>query len=210
MALPGSHNVAGSPGGPRSPARVRRAVLRVALVCVPLLLRGSGPAGDAFLAAAGRVSADARRRPVWGVLSSLFGSLHEPLRRLSSRSALGEEEDDKPGVRFLPPMDFGQEEELEPAEDAQVMPCFPLGAVAYVPDTKPVLNIFEPRYRQMYSDILFSGGRRFVVPQITQDEESGTVRLSEVGVVFYLSDLKEVSEQTSDRIKYQCEHEVRP
>eukprot|EP00929_Paragymnodinium_shiwhaense_P016832 TRINITY_DN12547_c0_g2_i4.p3 TRINITY_DN12547_c0_g2~~TRINITY_DN12547_c0_g2_i4.p3 ORF type:complete len:140 (-),score=16.62 TRINITY_DN12547_c0_g2_i4:79-498(-) len=113
-------------------------------------------------------------------------------------------------VRFLPPMDFGQEEELEPAEDAQVMPCFPLGAVAYVPDTKPVLNIFEPRYRQMYSDILFSGGRRFVVPQITQDEESGTVRLSEVGVVFYLSDLKEVSEQTSDRIKYQCEHEVRP
>mmetsp|Transcript_108028 Transcript_108028/g.214603 ORF Transcript_108028/g.214603 Transcript_108028/m.214603 type:complete len:264 (+) Transcript_108028:111-902(+) len=59
----------------------------------------------------------------------------------------------------------------------------------------------------MYSDILLSGGRRFVVPQITQDELGG-VRLSEVGVVFYLDDLKEVSEQTDDRVKYVCSHSV--
>jgi len=59
-----------------------------------------------------------------------------------------------------------------------------------------------------YSDTLFSGGRRFVVPLITKDQETGAVKLSEVGVVFYLADLKEVSEQTGDRIKYQCEHEV--
>jgi len=40
--------------------------------------------------------------------------------------------------------------EQEPSGDAgtSVMPLFPLGA-AYLPHTEPVLNIFEPRYRDM-------------------------------------------------------------
>lgn len=109
-------------------------------------------------------------------------------------------------VRYLPALDFDLPQELDPAEGAQVMPCFPLGGITYVPYTNQVLNIFEPRYRQMYSDILMSGGRRFVVPQVTQDETG--LRLSEVGVVFYLHDLKEVSEETQDQVKYVCEHKL--
>jgi len=91
----------------------------------------------------------------------------------------------------------------EPAEGATVMPLFPLG-VTYLPYTKPVLNIFEPRYRKMYNDILFSGARRFMVCNV--DSETG--RLAEVGVVFYLDDLKEVSEQTGDRVKFVGSHSV--
>jgi len=44
-----------------------------------------------------------------------------------------------------------------------------------------VLNIFEPRYRDMYNDILFNGARRFMVTNI--DDESGS--LGEVGADFY-------------------------
>ena len=83
------------------------------------------------------------------------------------------------------------------------MPLFPLGA-AYLPHTTPVLNIFEPRYRAMYNDILFNGARRFMVTNV----EPETGALAEVGVVFYLDELKEVSEQTQDRVKYIGSHSV--
>jgi len=83
------------------------------------------------------------------------------------------------------------------------MPLFPLG-VTYLPYTTNVLNIFEPRYRQMYNDILFSGARRFMVCNV--DSETG--RLAETGVIFYLDELKEVSEQTQDRVKYVGSHSV--
>jgi len=48
------------------------------------------------------------------------------------------------------------------------MPLFPLG-VTYLPYTNPVINIFEPRYRKMYNDILFSGARRIKVCKLDQD-----------------------------------------
>ncbi len=83
------------------------------------------------------------------------------------------------------------------------MPLFPLG-VTYLPHTSHVLNIFEPRYRSMYNDILMSGARRFAVVNI--DQETG--RLAEVGSIFYLDELKEVSEQTQDRVKYVGQHSV--
>lgn len=91
----------------------------------------------------------------------------------------------------------------EPSEGATVMPLFPLG-VTYLPYTSPVLNIFEPRYRAMYNDILFSGARRFMVCNV--DGETG--QLAETGVIFYLDELKEVSEQTNDRVKYVGQHSV--
>ena len=56
----------------------------------------------------------------------------------------------------------------------------------------------------MYNDILFSGARRFAVCSV--DPETG--RLAEVAVVFYLDELKEVSEQTNDRVKYVGQHSV--
>jgi len=56
----------------------------------------------------------------------------------------------------------------------------------------------------MFNDILFSGARRFMVTNVDQD----TGRMAEVGVVFYLDELKEVSEQTQDRVKYIGQHSV--
>jgi len=105
-------------------------------------------------------------------------------------------------VRWLEPLDPSQAES-DPTEGATVMPLFPLG-VTYLPYTAPVLNIFEPRYRAMYNDILFSGARRFMVCNV--DQETG--RMAEVGVIFYLDELKEVSEQTQDRVKYIGSHSV--
>jgi len=77
--------------------------------------------------------------------------------------------------------------------------------VTYLPYTNHVLNIFEPRYRKMYNDILFNGARRFAVCNVDQD----TGRFAEVGVIFYLDELKEVSEQTDDRVKYVGTHSVK-
>lgn len=84
------------------------------------------------------------------------------------------------------------------------MPLFPLG-VTYLPYSTNVLNIFEPRYRAMYNDILFNGARRFAVVNV--DSETG--RFAEVGAIFYLDELKEVSEQTDDRVKYIGTHSVK-
>lgn len=140
--------------------------------------------------------------------------LHGHRGRLRSPAcwATGEEADGQPleeKVRYLPSLDYSMQEELTPSGAGQgffTLPCFPLGST-YVPETEQVLQIFEPRYRKMYSDILLSGGRRFVVPMCAQDEVGG-VHLAEVGVVFYLDDLKEVSEQTNDKVKYICSHKV--
>ena len=75
----------------------------------------------------------------------------------------------------------------------------------YTPNSEHVLNIFEPRYRKMYTDILMNGSKRFVVA-MSHPTKEGT--FAEVGVIFHLDDLKEVSEQTNDQIKYICTHSV--
>jgi hypothetical protein len=82
---------------------------------------------------------------------------------------------------------------------------FPLGGFVYTPNTEHVLNIFEPRYRQMYTDILMNGTKRFVVATSHPTEQG---RFAQTGVLFELEDLKEVSEQTEDQIKYICNHKV--
>eukprot|EP00287_Rhodomonas_sp_CCMP768_P002159 CAMPEP_0196735810 /NCGR_PEP_ID=MMETSP1091-20130531/14097_1 /TAXON_ID=302021 /ORGANISM="Rhodomonas sp., Strain CCMP768" /LENGTH=374 /DNA_ID=CAMNT_0042079481 /DNA_START=162 /DNA_END=1286 /DNA_ORIENTATION=+ len=103
--------------------------------------------------------------------------------------------------RFLPPLD--SHDEHEPTPNASVIPLFPLGSTVYTLETEHTLNIFEPRYRAMYNDILFSGSRRFAVCCVDDEQ-----RFSQVASVFYLKDLQEVSEQTGDQIKFICEHEV--
>lgn len=90
-------------------------------------------------------------------------------------------------------------------KDAEILPLFPLGGIVYTPNSEHVLNIFEPRYRQMYNDILMNGTKRFVVV-MSHPTEVG--RFAETGVLFELEDLKEVSEQTGDQIKYICNHRV--
>jgi len=90
-------------------------------------------------------------------------------------------------------------------DGAEVLPLFPLGGIVYTPNSEHILNIFEPRYRQMYTDILMNGTKRFVV-SMSHPSEKG--RFAQTGVLFELEDLKEVSEQTNDQIKYICNHKV--
>jgi hypothetical protein len=89
--------------------------------------------------------------------------------------------------------------------NAEILPLFPLGGIVYTPNSQHVLNIFEPRYRQMYTDILMNGTKRFVV-SMSHPTEAG--RFATMGVLFELQELKEVSEQTGDQIKYICNHKV--
>lgn len=88
---------------------------------------------------------------------------------------------------------------------AELIPLFPLGGIVYTPNSQHVLNIFEPRYREMYSDILMNGTKRFAVA-MSHPTEAG--RFAEMAVLFELEDLKEVSERTADQIKYICNHRV--
>lgn len=57
----------------------------------------------------------------------------------------------------------------------------------------------------MYTDILMNGTKRFVVATSHPTEQG---RFARTGVLFELEDLKEVSEQTADQIKYICNHKV--
>lgn len=97
------------------------------------------------------------------------------------------------------------------SSNANILPCFPLGATVYPPLQPQILNIFEPRYRKMYNDILLSGSRRFVttlsVPEMRNGKQIGS-NFAEVGSVWYLEELKEVSEMTQDRVKFVCRHFV--
>ncbi|CAJ1367021.1 unnamed protein product [Effrenium voratum] len=105
---------------------------------------------------------------------------------------------------------------LEPADDATVLPVFPLSSV-YWPGSEATLQIIDPAYRKMYDDILMSGSRRFVVT-FTRSLPGGRVRyaempeedrrLFEIGTVLYLTDLEEVSSQTGGQVKYVAKHEV--
>jgi len=95
--------------------------------------------------------------------------------------------------------------DIEVNEDTETLPLFPLGGIVYTPNSEHILNIFEPRYRQMYNDILMNGSKRFVVSMCHPSEEG---RFAQVGVLFSLEELKEVSEMTADRVKYICNHRV--
>lgn len=90
-------------------------------------------------------------------------------------------------------------------ELTETLPLFPLGGIVYTPNSEHVLNIFEPRYRQMYNDILMNGSKRFVVSMCHPSEQG---RFAQVGVLFSLEELKEVSEMTQDQVKYICKHRV--
>ena len=94
---------------------------------------------------------------------------------------------------------------MDEGDDADVLPLFPLGGIVYTPNSEHILNIFEPRYREMYNDILMNGTKRFVVSMSHPSEEG---RFAQMGLLFHLEDLKEVSEQTADQIKYICNHKV--
>jgi len=111
-------------------------------------------------------------------------------------------------VSWLPTVDGAKGDNMpidSTTEGSEILPLFPLGGFVYTPNTEHVLNIFEPRYRQMYTDILMNGSKRFCV---VTSHPTETGRFAKTGVLFELEDLKEVSEQTQDQIKYICNHKV--
>jgi hypothetical protein len=57
----------------------------------------------------------------------------------------------------------------------------------------------------MYNDILMNGSKRFVVTMCHPTERG---KFAQIGVIFQLEDLKEVSELTADQVKYICDHRV--
>lgn len=128
----------------------------------------------------------------------------------SSNSDDEEEEEDPlalgiDAVRWLPSVKEKQVKESSNSndEDVEILPLFPLGV--HTPQSNQILNIFEPRYRQMYNDILMNGSKRFVVTMCHPTERG---KFAQVGVMFELEDLKEVSELTADQVKYICDHRV--
>eukprot|EP00960_Hanusia_phi_P023800 702266-Hanusia_phi.AAC.2 len=140
-------------------------------------------------------------------------------RRVESCSLSMSLEIDEMEPEWLPMID-PKAGDLEPSPNSTVLPLFPLGSFVYTvgnqsrcdggaltdlqPHSEHRLNIFEPRYRALYNDILFSGSRRFAV--CSMDPVDG--RFAAVASVFYLKDLKEVSAATNDAVKYICDHEV--
>jgi Lon protease-like protein len=114
-------------------------------------------------------------------------------------------EDGVDSIDWLPSITSPAAASAPTSDDAEILPFFPLGGIVYTPNSEHVLNIFEPRYRQMYTDILMNGSKRFVVA-MAHPEKPGV--FAQTGVIFYLDDLKEVSEETGDQIKYICTHKV--
>ena len=110
-------------------------------------------------------------------------------------------------VAWLPSVYNGIEDANNHDDDnSEILPLFPLGGIVYIPNSEHILNIFEPRYRQMYNDILMKGTKKFVV-SMSHPTKSGV--FAQVGVLFELQDLKEVSEQTNDQIKFICNHSIK-
>eukprot|EP00435_Cladocopium_sp_Y103_P033644 s2078_g8.t1 len=120
-------------------------------------------------------------------------------------SVLNDPRTSKVAIEWLEPLDPNVKE-LEPSGDdgTMVLPVFPLGG-PFMPYSKQKLNIFEPRYRELYDHILLSGSRRFVVTSV-DPRSPADLRLATAGVVFYLDDLQE--EMTQDQVKYVCDHTV--
>jgi Lon protease-like protein len=183
------------------------------------VLVGSLCAIDAFAPASFGVARRATSGP------TLASSESSPaLQRQSStcrRLAIDDDEDDEDdddlddleplaegidSVSWLPTVLGGKGDgETLTRKGSELIPLFPLGGIVYTPNSEHTLNIFEPRYREMYNDILMNGTKRFAV-SMSHPTESG--RFAQMAVLFELEDLKEVSEQTGDQIKYICNHKV--
>lgn len=112
-------------------------------------------------------------------------------------------ENEGPEVSWLPSLRTDVKEVPATGSPGRlVLPFFPMSSTPFLPYTNHTISVFEPRYRELFDHILFSGSRRYVVAPIDPE----TRRFASYGVVLYLNDLKEVSEQTGDNIKYIGQH----
>lgn len=108
-------------------------------------------------------------------------------------------------LAWLPTVVGATAPNFESGDGRENLPLLPLEGVVYIPCTEQVLNIFEKRYLEMYSDILKSGSKRFVVTMAHPNEEG---RFAMIGVLFELLEFKEVSGDTKDQVKVVCNHKV--
>ena len=89
--------------------------------------------------------------------------------------------------------------------DAKILPLFPLGE-AYTPHSEHVMNIFEPRYREMY-DHLENGDedKQFIVT-MTHPTENDT--FAQYGIIMTVKEIMDVAEETEDEVKFIAKHSV--
>jgi Lon protease-like protein len=74
-----------------------------------------------------------------------------------------------------------------------------------MPGTEIVLKIFEPRYRAMYDTLLSTGSKRFAVP-FGHPTETG--KFARMGLVYEITNVQEVADETQGRIHMVCNHVV--
>jgi hypothetical protein len=133
-------------------------------------------------------------------------------------------------VDWLPAMDemttsASADDDEEGDDDAttSILPLFPLGGPLYssdngallplftsysdipIPGMEISLKIFEPRYRQLYQDILTSGTKKFVVPFCHPTIPSKYARH---GLLYEVVQVQEVADQTNGVIQYLANHLV--
>jgi hypothetical protein len=123
----------------------------------------------------------------------------------------------------------GKESVLEtqdPPAASCYFPMFPLSSIMYDPSQKvlPVitnlqdvpmpgrefsLQIFEPRYRKMYDDLMTSqqgsASKTFVVPF---SHPTIPTKYARYGLLYKITDIKEVADETNGMIQYRCNHFV--
>ena len=98
-------------------------------------------------------------------------------------------------VRWLPDEGSFSGEETE-------VPLFPLPSF-YSLHSRPTLKIFEPRYRQLYEDLLVNSKREFAVTALSE-----TGQLAAFAVIFRIDELKDVAKETNSQVKYLAKHTV--
>jgi hypothetical protein len=89
--------------------------------------------------------------------------------------------------------------------DALPLPLFSLQQEIPLPGLQVPFRIFEPRYRQLYTDLSTSGDRQVVVP-FAHPFIPG--RFARHGMVHELTNLQKVTEESNGKIQYLADHVV--
>jgi len=90
-------------------------------------------------------------------------------------------------------------------KDAKLLPLFPLDE-AHIPHTEHVMNIFEPRYREMYRHLENGDGDKQFVVTMTHPTEDNT--FAQYGVILTAKEIMDVAEATEDEVKFIANHKV--
>ena len=93
---------------------------------------------------------------------------------------------------------------LLPSEESH-LPLFSQFSDIPVPGMEIPLKIFEPRYRQLYQDVLSNGRKQFVVP-FCHPHQSAT--FASWGWLYEIVRVQDVADQTNGEVQMLCHHLV--